>query len=768
MNSLSKTTLRNNDFPVWLTGLHQRSLSAGTIRHFGISFYRNYWQYPVRPDGPAGERRKAFDSRAHPKYFWPSGRPDTLTFYDHTGDLAERIAAANGILVLATGDPDVWALWEGGIYNATCTLMGEGVIPAWLVPELRRLQVKFVRLWPDCDTTGQKFALKLRSALAGSGISLEIYALPYPPGSKGDIGRLLVDVGAENLYKTLTICPPLILPDPAPPAPRLRKKPPDPPPDVPSLYASWCELVEQIAVAEWDLSPANAKGFSKNIRCPFHGETNPSASYNYNTHGLFCFVCGDHNTHEVAEHLGLPTWTDYKAEQISRTHATTGPSPTASRRFPEGLPYTINKRLLNIHLKVKVANQAPAALAWFVWHEMRLPEDAWFTAGEFEEAARLAGRNLSRDTVETGLEQLEAWGVVEKIRDICDLSSSHDSGSPVAKVANLRRRTRPAGQYRFLLVGEALNNFERCFGYKLREAAFDGVPDEVQPEYAALSPDDLQRLNEFRAPLYEAHAARRQAAQARWERERDYLAEDMARIRVGRCWSVNLPPGELRNARAYRDALYTDGLVAAGGERENAYRAQFDIGVSRSTLNRMRARNEVITVPRYEELPLTPGEPVIDQLASKDSYAVERGLCELVAGDDVITVYGEREPGFYDRWVEDHADTGVVARVRRPAAEKFAELATPEELQAAADLSARQRERCARRKDRSVEPPPAVPLTVPPAYTDEHVLAQAVMLLPEGVTRCDPETGEVYSPARLWQLMAEALRSKSPPGRSPP
>ena len=302
---------------LWTDLLAARGLSPATVAHFALLPRAQGWTYPVHP-ALAQRRWKAFDSASRPKYRWLPGKPEGITFYDLDGRLAERIRAARGVLWLASGEADVWALWEGGIYNATCMFDGEAKrVPLWFITELARLGVRTLNIAPDCDPTGTLFARRLDRALADLPIRLRIHALPFLPDSKGDIGRLLVEVGSTELKPVLERLPLLALPDDEP-------LPPDPLPVRPmersDLYEQWCiEEVEAAARRAWSISAPDERGFSRNFHCPFHDDAHPSAGWNYHTHGVHCFACGTHDTHEVAAALDVRTWDQFRADHRDST-----------------------------------------------------------------------------------------------------------------------------------------------------------------------------------------------------------------------------------------------------------------------------------------------------------------------------------------------------------------------------------------------------------------------------------------------------------------
>lgn len=304
--------------PYWRALLAERGLSPATIEHFAIAPRGDGWQYPVHPALDA-RRWKAFDSTATPKYLWLPHKPDTIRLYDVDGRLGDAVALAGGILWLASGEPDVWALWEGGLRNATCLFDGETRrMPPWFAPELARLGVRVLHLAPDRDRAGMRFVIQVSRAVSHTSIRVIMHQLPFPPRSKGDIGRLLVRVGGARLRTTLEglpACEAMFEPFPPDEQPAFVQRPlPHLSTGRDALYEAWCvEVVEPAAVRAWDISPPDARGFSKNFRCPFHDDRHPSAGWSYETHGIHCFACGYHDAREVAGRLGVPSWESYRA-----------------------------------------------------------------------------------------------------------------------------------------------------------------------------------------------------------------------------------------------------------------------------------------------------------------------------------------------------------------------------------------------------------------------------------------------------------------------
>jgi hypothetical protein len=757
----------NGVIPRWLHLLRQRGLSLQTAAYFDIQPYQHGWIYPLLPDH-AARRWKAFPGQRGAKYRWIPAQPADITFYDPRGHLAEHVAAAHGVLILASGEADVWALHEAGIRHATATLLGEGHLPDWLVAELHRLNVRRVEVWPDCDQTGLKFAGKLRETLTETGIELCLRALPYAPDSKGDIGRLLIEVGSENLYKTLTNCPPLLLPAaPAPPAVSTAALPPAPP--VVAGDTSAREEIERRVRAE--IAHVLVKRGRKDgyYCCPLdHGPNGKDF--------LFNAAPGQPIGGCQGKHAGLFTrWVDLAALlQIDVAHIARAvaeerrpvrayPPHTASlgsrytSRFPYGAPETLVKRTLQLSRLVKVQKQAPAAYGIVLWEELRgcLDDDTWVSRGAFQQACGQIGRDPSDDTVKTLLQQLVAQRQVQHLRVVHIEPVESDSGSGdfynlymqdgtiyrLQKCALADNKTSTCDLYRFLPVEERLENFHQLYYRALREYAFQHAPDTIPPEFGELSPEQVQAWEDFRSPVYLQYAERREQATRQLERDLGFWEGAKERIEEGRYRAVTLAPGVIRNAADFRAAFKRYLVESSGGELENDYQTARMLGVERSALARINDRAGVIKVARTQVV-------VADELTQyQRDYLVEA-------------------------W---HADG--TATVKRPSAAKLLERATPEEV------AAYEEQRAAQRKHRLsvVEPGPEplaqvapplkkprcrktspLPLEMWQGYSEEYQRRQyAYCPLPPEFLAYDSETGELYSMAQLWRQGAEYLKGKT-------
>jgi hypothetical protein len=539
--------------------------------------------------------------------------------------------------------------------------------------------------------------------------TLYFESLPDGPPATVNAGQLL------RAYELVTVAPEIKLThvDPS------RRS--DAPAHYADLYESYCREVEAAAIRTWKIMPANGDGWSRsNFSSPLREDRNPSARWSFNAHGFKDFATGEfYNTATCADLLSLPTWDDYKRQnQPEITKYNT------NCRFPIGLPSTLSHRLRNVHLKVHVKSQHPADLVWAVWQELGniLPDDQPFTAGQYKAATERIGRNLTRDTIQTGLDQLAVWGSVE-FCDNCNLATQGDTSS---RLQMSQKSGRPGQLYHFLPIDQQVTHFDQHYRYILREKAFAGVPSEVQPEYGDLSEDDLLRLDDLRAPVYAEHEKDRQKSQADLDRGVGMLESAIGRIQQGRYIPVTLPPGELPNTRVYRRALQKMEVPADGTAKEEAYKDMFKVGCSRSTLARIRAVNQVITVAREKVIPL-------DQVTD---YQRDNGL-----------VLAEHDDG--------------TATIRAPSAEKFADLADEHERAAYETLCQRQREtrsRATSHESQFESTPRPKSGTIPATYSDRHILEQFEFTPgADQIRRYDAETGEVYTPGELWQHLAGEL-----------
>jgi hypothetical protein len=767
--------------PLWLDLLRKRSISRYTATYFGIRPHKRGWVYPATPNHPV-QRWKAFPRQRGPKYLWQPAQPDDITFYDPHGDLAARIAAADGVLFLAAGEPDVWALYEGGILNATATMHGEGTMPPWLVGELHRLGVTVGRIWPDRDDAGLNHAAKLRDVLAGTDIRLEAFTLPYSPNSKADINQLLIDVGPDNLRTALEACPPLDLPSPQPARATHTSPYTSPTSDVADLYERWCvEVVEQAAVAAWNIAPPNSKHLSRrNFSSPLREDRRPSAQWSYIAHGFKDYATGEfYNTHTVADLLGVQSWADYKAA----LHPTVEPQKVPHlRHFPQSVPIRLIQLGLNLHgdtwLNVRrgvLPNFGAAMVTYYVWTELVragvLRDDEPFTAKQLAREAEQHGYGLSKDTAGKGLELLAEW-------EIGDFLSLYSESTCVGTETRLFPEKRGPKGKPFLMrpLVEALLAFlAKLEPYLLSCVLVNEFPDvPVAAEALAdklaeldLTAEQVAAIDARCQGLFAEHHETYLAAWREFERRRGIFRLKYGLPALLDDLPLRLPEGvTISNAARFRDAVDDMHLEAAGGVRENRYAAARAVGRTLSTHKASCDRRGIVAVPQYEEYPLPVGGEVLSGLEALDARALERGTMELVAADGNTVWACSRHADVFDysAWVERHSGP-ITVRVRRASIEKSREQATEQDLEAQAQESARQASISQRRVTRTI--PPQEP---PTAWPETYLLHQAALRwrwlgwgdLPDG--RFVTPHGEVVerSARSVWHTLAELVAPEPP------
>jgi hypothetical protein len=746
--------------------LSKRGLSAETITYFSLRPSIGGWEYPVARDLPT-RRWKAFPHQQGPKYLWLPDKPDALRFYDPHGDLAERTAAANGTLILASGEADVWALYEGHITNTTATMLGEGTIPAWLVDELHRLHVRIIQIWPDRDETGQRAALKLRDLLAGTGIALEIYELPYEFGSKGDIGQLLIDVGAANLQQVLTACPCQILPNPAP----VRQPSAyTPPADVTNLYEQWCIEVERAAVAAWNISEPNSKNLSrKNFKSPFREDKRPSAQWNYTAHGFKDYATGEfYNTHTVADLLGLPSWEDTKPVYTPAAN-------TAVRYFKRGVPEKFIALLLNLHgdtwLNPKrgtLPNLGAAAVTYYAWMELIqcgiVSEREAVTA---KSLARDSLRQISEDTAQRGIEQLVEWDLADFLHLVKDPKEIR------AETPLIQSRRGPKGRQVMLrplqdAIPALLKKLEQPLLARVLITDYPDLPVRASLLAEALAdigltPDQIEQIDAQSEALYTENRALTQRARQEFQRRRAIFQAKYGLEALLCDQPLILPEGVLTpNASVFRDVVDNAHLEAVGGVRNNRYEAARAVGRSMSAHRASCARREIVIVPQYQEHTLDPkGQDIASQCAALDPQAFARGSMELIAPDGSSTWVSENRADSldFDGWAANReGNLPLTLRIRKTSIEKHKAQATAEDIEAQEIVSERQRSLHQRRKSK-IAPADASSTSWPEAYLLRQGELRAplfgITLLPDG--RFADRFGEIHErDARtLWHCLVE-------------
>jgi hypothetical protein len=778
-----------------LTRLQQRGLRSAALiaEKFGIIQAIHYrydgtplegYSYPI-PKGNGARRWKAFDSSADPKYAWSPTKPPGARYY-YECDRAAFVQAfrdSDGRGWAVSGEPDVWAMHDAGIPHVFCWY-GEASVPQTLAEDLKLLGIRDLHIAPDRDPTGLVFARKIRDLLDGSGITLHIHRLPGEDGSKNDIGACWKTYQEPIPFEAwLLLLPPLELPADSEPDPeqaaRRNFDPSTLPADLRELYARWCEDVQAAAIQRWQISRANPQGWSrKNFSSPFRTDARPSARWDYQRHGFKDFGDGSYyNTHAVAAELEFISWEDCRADYfrsldtrrppasdsaaLSTVHPRTVEPPSYLSRFALGMPYTISKQLLNLRrwLRKKdyrIYDQAAAALLLYVWQELvdYFSDDALFTIAEFERACTTIGRFVTRRMIEIGIAQLLAWGMVRQICTKCNLCILNESiesdrlKSPDAFCTNPDHVRRI---FQFMPLDEQLENYRAHYLRMLEDATFKGVPGPISWDWGdlELTPQQIKLLEEDREEANRKHHHARENALKEFQKFAGYLKQNLACIRRSRYKAIKLPSGPLRNSAAYREALWLLDLDAKDGQRENANSMQWELGVHRSTLHRMRKKHQVITQRRTKWI-------WIDELT--DLHRTQKRIVtERPDSDEVEITIASAEIRLRQASIEEAKEFDAMCRSAAYFASQRKKLAEEQKLYAENVAARIPVENPLKDEPSAFDiPDPDDPLTIPARHFDDYLMAQ-LRYQSSAVYACDEETGEMLPPAVLIRLTAERL-----------
>ena len=185
-----------------------RQLTVETLSEtWGVTADKKGWRIPVDdPDASGFRRFKRYPWAAGPKYWWqPKGCPASDLVY-----ALSKVPADTKELMVAAGEPDVWALQQAGI-AAVSFLAGENAAPSEkaieklkaALPQLASVQIPY-----DLDPAGVKGGLKVGSALVKAGLTVDIITLPDDLPEGGDVTDLWLSCNgnAEAFLRRLYGC----------------------------------------------------------------------------------------------------------------------------------------------------------------------------------------------------------------------------------------------------------------------------------------------------------------------------------------------------------------------------------------------------------------------------------------------------------------------------------------------------------------------------------------------------------------------------------
>jgi len=276
----------------------QRGLSDKTLSLFNLRVNGTGWLWDTRrSNGGIASRWKSFystkdaapdtEQKGWKKYAWYPEKPaDANYFYPPSKSLIEAIDQNTGVLWVVGGEVAMMTMMEAGWSNVTA-FFGDTNVPETLVTDLKKMNVRTVKLVPDRDESGLAYAIHIRDLLVDSGITLMVYALPYPvtPKHGKDTNDLWIEKGCDRMEFTTTIynLPEWSLPAPQPPPVYDYDVSNYPDSELPPSFVSDIERM-------LDVYPVyNSDGWSRrNVTCPFHDDVHASATWNHTKAILRC------------------------------------------------------------------------------------------------------------------------------------------------------------------------------------------------------------------------------------------------------------------------------------------------------------------------------------------------------------------------------------------------------------------------------------------------------------------------------------------------
>lgn len=251
------------------------------------------WEFPLHGfDGtrfPNVDRWKAIDRVNAPQaYAWLGKKPDACQYYWAKGT-KQAIEDEWNELYIVAGEPDMLTMLAAGKRNVT-SFFGEKLIPQNLLAVLEHGKVFKITYIADMDEAGIDAAKKLIDSLEGA-IACDVKRLPREFNGKQikDTNDLWVACAFDKdvFWKAIEAAPLWTFGG--------EMKP----------YYNYEKYAEEVE-SRWGFKAKSGSKWTKNFSCPYHGDDkHSSAGYNFDTKTLFCFVCGSHDIHELANDKGV-------------------------------------------------------------------------------------------------------------------------------------------------------------------------------------------------------------------------------------------------------------------------------------------------------------------------------------------------------------------------------------------------------------------------------------------------------------------------------
>jgi replicative DNA helicase len=265
--------------------------------------------------------------KGKPKYLW-LGDTDTKPDFYHLAGFDAAVKKDEGTAYFTGGEPDTLVYAAAGQFNAL-NMFGEGRIAVLenLIAFLEAAGVEHLIHFPDQDTAGLKLAARLWKLLERNPIHYDPRQLPQELGDKADVECMWVSLNFDVLdFWSVVENAPIYTWDDLTMYTDVRPDD-DKQPGLFDGKSIWPPdgFYEAVGKA-LGVKAYNAKGFSaKPIKCPFHDDSDPSASYNVNSGSLVCHAgCGKKKAIETGELVGVD-WRDYLPQKKSTPHPAAPP-----------------------------------------------------------------------------------------------------------------------------------------------------------------------------------------------------------------------------------------------------------------------------------------------------------------------------------------------------------------------------------------------------------------------------------------------------------
>ena len=664
--------------------LAQRGIEKAA-RLAGWTDEKRGWTYPVYDlvDNIIAHRGKSYYSNAQPKYWWVSGKPANCHYYILPG-LQKAVEAANGLVYIVSGEPDLLVMHSTGIHNVI-SWFGEASIPRNLPEFLKNdLHTNRVIQFPDRDKVGHKSAQKTATLLSDSGIDYQAHELPEYLGDRGDLNKLWqyhgfqVEAFLDSLQNETTLLN--IQPEKSRPRKPAQHYSQDAQKFENERDEYHAAIADKLGVGNYQ-----KKGWSNPIPCPMHShshdDTNPSAYWHPEMHILRCFKCGDtYLAKEVAAVLGINLQDFIKPEEIpALPEKTTDTHKRVEdlRYFPNGVPDVIRSTLLSIHLNGPFYDHGSAVVVLDLRQEAiadgKLAEDDIFTVNQLVDIAVQLGRKTRAKTIRTGIKQLIALGFFADSHTVTE------------------GRGRPTEYFKARRIGSAVKRLLIVANHRLREKIFgDDIPDTIEAEwFEDIPPEIAKQIADhengirWKTRLYELEIHRN--ARKRYKEGTGFNASRLNLSKLLEGHSTPLLPGSVcPNARDYR-VLFLKSIITeagSGGRPITRAKAAWQLGVSNKTLSLVRLRAGVIAIPQFIQtgVDLNAGN-VLRQVDAAVPWAAGRpyGRFLEASNGSRLPLFPEMSEKIIQKWrrtKEMEGFTASVALVQTASQERFA---TPEE-----------------------------------------------------------------------------------------